>query len=66
MFSIASICKQEFWTRIESYAVYMYLSRSAFMVSFTDPNKKFPHVKPLFKFLNEGLVCKKYIDLLPS
>ena len=30
------------------------LSRSAFLVSFTDPNKQLPSLKSLFKFLNCG------------
>ena len=32
--------------------MYLYLSRSAFLVSFTDPNKQLPNVKILFKLLN--------------
>ena len=35
--------------------LYMYLSRSAFVVTFTDPNKPLFNVKPVFKFLNHGL-----------
>ena len=34
--------------------VYLYLSRSAVLVSFTDPNKQLPNVKSVFKFLNCG------------
>ena len=34
--------------------VYLYLSRSAFLVSFTDPNKQLPSAKSMFKFLNCG------------
>ena len=43
---------------------YLYLSGSAFLFSFTDPNKQFFNVKSMFKCLNMDLVCKKYIDLL--
>ena len=32
--------------------MYLYLSRSAFLVSFTDPNKQLPNVKFVYKFLN--------------
>ena len=32
--------------------LYLYLSRSAFLVSFTNPNKELPNVKYIFKFLN--------------
>ena len=34
--------------------LYLYLSRSAFLVSFTDPNKQLAKVKSVFKFLNCG------------
>ena len=34
------------------YRLYLYLSRSALLISFTDPNKQLFNVKPLFKFLN--------------
>ena len=37
-----------------SKAVYLYLSRSAFVVSFKDPNKQLLNVKSLFEFLNGG------------
>ena len=43
-------------------AVYRYLSRSAFLVSFTEPNKQLPNVKSVFKSLD--LLCKKYMYLL--
>ena len=33
---------------------YLYLSRSAFLVNFTDPNKQLCNVKPVFEFLNHG------------
>ena len=36
------------------YSVYMYLSGSAFVVSFSDPNKQLPDVKYVFKFPNYG------------
>ena len=42
--------------------VYLYLSRSAFLVSFTDPNEQLSNVKYLY-FLIADLVCKKYVDL---
>ena len=32
--------------------VYLYLTRSAFLASFTDQNKHLPNVKSVFKFLN--------------
>ena len=35
--------------------LYFYLSGSAFLVGFTDPNKQFLSVKPVFKFPNHGL-----------
>ena len=35
--------------------VYLYLSRSAFLVSFTEPNKQLPNVKSVFKFFNYGV-----------
>ena len=31
--------------------LYLYLSRSAFLVSFTDPNKQLPNAKSVFKSL---------------
>ena len=34
--------------------LYLYLSGSAFLVSFTYPNKQFFNVKSVFKFLNHG------------
>ena len=34
--------------------VYLYLSRSALLVGFSDLNKKLPNVKSVFKFLNYG------------
>ena len=43
--------------------VYTYLSASAFLVSFTDPNKQCKILMYL-NFLFMDLVCKKYIDLL--
>ena len=46
------------------YPVYTCLSGSAFLVSFTDPNKQLPNAKSVFNFLIVDLVCKKYIDLL--
>ena len=36
------------------YLLYLYLSRSAFLVSFRDPNKQLLNVKSVFKFLNHG------------
>ena len=35
-------------------SLYLYLSGSAFLVSFTDPNKQFFNIKSVFKFLNHG------------
>ena len=35
-------------------SLYLYLSRSAFLVSSTDPNKKLFNVNSLLKFLNHG------------
>ena len=46
------------------YPVYLYLFRSAFLVSFTDPNKQLLNGKYVLSFFIEDLVCKKYIDLL--
>ena len=37
-----------------SWPLQLYLSRSAFLVSFTDPDKQLPDVKYMFKFLNGG------------
>ena len=34
--------------------LYLSLSRSVFLVSFTDPNKQLPNVKSVFKLLNGG------------
>ena len=34
------------------WLLFLYLSRSAFLVSFTDPNKQLPKVKSMFKFLS--------------
>ena len=42
----------------------LHLSRSAFLVSFTDPNKQLFNVKSVFTFLTMDLICKKYLDLL--
>ena len=36
----------------KSQPLYLYLSRSAFFVYFTDPNKQLPNVKSVFKFLD--------------
>ena len=44
------------------WPLYFCLSGSAFLVSFTDPNKELFNVKSVF--LTMYLVCKKYIDLL--
>ena len=44
--------------------LYLCLSRPAFLVSFTEPNKQLFNVKSLSKFLNYGVSGKKYIDLL--
>ena len=35
--------------------LYLYLSRLAFLVNFTDPNKQLPNAKFVYKFLNCGL-----------
>ena len=35
--------------------LYLYLYRSAFLVSFTDPNKQLRNVKSVFKSLSHGL-----------
>ena len=35
--------------------LYLYLSGSTFVFSFTDPNKQFFNIKFVFKFLNHGL-----------
>ena len=34
--------------------IYLYLSRSAFLVSFTDQNKQLPNVKSVFKSIDHG------------
>ena len=68
---LLSICTDElmtFFTRLPSVyknseqksnhiprPLYLYLSGSAFLVSFTDPDKQFLNVKSVFKFLNHGL-----------
>ena len=36
------------------YPLYLYLSRSAFLVSFTDSKEQLSNVKSVFKFLNCG------------
>ena len=36
------------------YPLYLYLPRSAFLVSFTDPNKQLPSIKYVLKFLDCG------------
>ena len=46
------------------YPLYLNLSRSAFLITLTDPNKQLLNVKFVFIFLIEDLVRKKYIDLL--
>ena len=47
-----------------SYPLYLYLSRSSILVSFTDPNKQLLNVKSVYKFfLIEDLVRNKYKDL---
>ena len=43
--------------------IYLYLSESAFLVSFIDSNKQLFNVKFVLNFLDMELVCKKYIDL---
>ena len=43
--------------------IYLYLSESAFLVSFIDPNKQLFNVKFVLNFFAMELVCKKYIDL---
>ena len=43
--------------------IYLYLSESAFLGSFIDPNKQLFNVKFVLNFLDMELVCKKYIDL---
>ena len=37
------------------YPLYLYLSGSTFLVSFTDPNEQLFNVKSVFKFLNHGV-----------
>ena len=37
-----------------SWPKHLYLSRSAFLVSFTDPNKQLLNVKSVFEFLTRG------------
>ena len=34
--------------------LYLYLSRPAFLVSFTDPNRQLFNEKSVFKFVNHG------------
>ena len=36
------------------YPLYLHLSRSAFLVTSTDPNKQLPNVKSVFEFVNCG------------
>ena len=43
--------------------IYLYLSESAFLVSFIDPSKQLFNVKFVLNFVDMELVCKKYIDL---
>ena len=47
------------------WPVYLYLSRSAFLLSFTDPNKQLLNVKSVFKFLNFGVSVSEKYRLLP-
>ena len=47
-----------------SSAVYLYLSRSAFLVSFKDPTEQLLNAKSVLKLLIEDLVYQKYIGLL--
>ena len=41
--------------------LYLYLSRSAFVVSFTDLNKQLPNVKSVSKVFNCGPRCVRNI-----
>ena len=56
--------------RIKSYAVaaiFVFIYRSAFLVSLIDPNKQLSNVKSMFKFLNRGISMKeiyRFITLL--
>ena len=50
--SVNKNSKQEL--NLMALPVYSYLSRSAFLVSFSDPNKQLTNVKSAFKFLNCG------------
>ena len=43
--------------------LYLYLSGSAFLVSFRDPNKQLLKVKYVY-FLIVDLMCKKYTDFI--
>ena len=47
------ICERESNPMLQP--TYLYLYKSAFLVSFTDPNKQLPSVKSVFKFLNYGV-----------
>ena len=42
-------------SRHMSQPLYLYLSESAFLFSFTDPNEQLFNVKYVFKFLNHGV-----------
>ena len=44
-----------------SWVLYQFLSGSAFLLSYTAPNKQLRNMKSVFPM---DLVCKKYIDLL--
>ena len=44
--------------------LYLYLSRSTFLVSFADPNKQLPNVQSVFKFLNCRFITFLGIEIL--
>ena len=48
--SVNKNCEQE--SNPVLYPLYLYLTRSTFLISFTDPNKQLPNVKSVFKSLD--------------
>ena len=43
--------------------LYLYLFGSAFLVSFTDPNKQLFNVKSVFQFLDHGLINFTFLGI---
>ena len=47
-----------------SQLIYLHLSKSAFLVSFTAQNKQLPNLKSVFRFLNCGFSVKEIIRFI--